>query len=109
MQTLNEVQFIPATGRPEYAVVPYHLYVEMKERDSLALAKIAPSPPVDKTEGNPIKQWRLARGLSQSALAKLAQISIPYLSQLENNLRVGSKDVLIRIAQSLQVGIDQIL
>jgi len=103
MRHATEVQFIPATGQPEYAVVPYPVYLELQQRQAV------PEPVRSPLMGNPIKHWRLKRGLSQSALAKLAQISVPYLSQLEHNVRVGSKAVLQRLALALSVAIDQIL
>lgn len=108
MQMLTDVQFIPATGQPEYAVVPYPVYLELKK------CEIQATPPVSQqlvltTGQNPIRYWRQSRGLSQAALADLAQISIPYLSQLEHGVRVGSKAVLKRLAEALRVGIDQIL
>jgi ribosome-binding protein aMBF1 (putative translation factor) len=112
MRILKEVQFIPATGQPEYAVIPYPVYLELKNRQELDKANIV--QPIElsaviKSGENPIKHWRTVRGLSQGALAKLAEISVPYLSQLEHNLRVGSKDVLKRLAVALEVAIDQII
>lgn len=103
-----DVQFIPATGQPEYAVVPYSMYIALKEHES-AEKQAAQLPQAVVISGNPIKYWRQKRGLSQSALAKLAQISIPYLSQLEHSVRIGSKAVLKRLAQALNVAIDQII
>lgn len=112
MRVLKEVQFIPATGQPEYAVVPYPVYLELKNRQEFE--KSSAVQPIEFSSLNPpsenlIKYWRTQRGLTQGELAKLAQISIPYLSQLENNLRVGSKLVLKRLAQALGLKIDQII
>lgn len=107
MQSLQEVQFIPATGQPEYAVVPYAVYLALKERGELG--STPPIPHTIPSGENRIKAWRKALGLSQAALASRAGISIPYLSQLEHNVRVGSKDVLKRLAQALEVKIDQII
>jgi hypothetical protein len=111
MRIMKEVQFIPATGQPEYAVIPYPVYLELKNRQELDKAKYV--QPIElttiKSGENPIKHWRIQRGLTQGALAKLAHISVPYLSQLEHNLRVGSKDVLKRLALALGVAIDLII
>jgi hypothetical protein len=103
MQNVTEVQFIPATGQPEYAVVPYAVYLALKQGESQSTS------PLPKQGENPIRYWRQLRGLSQTALANLAQISVPYLSQLEHNLRVGSKAVLKRLAAALNVNIEQII
>jgi hypothetical protein len=108
MRHSTEVQFIPATGQPEYAVVPYAVYLALKQREEQISVPIV-SEPLPPLGVNPIKYWRQTRGFSQSGLAKVAQISVPYLSQLEHNLRVGSKAVLKRLATALQVTIDQII
>ncbi len=41
---------------------------------------------------NPIRVWREYRGMTQAHLAKVAEISVPYLSQLESGKRKGSTD-----------------
>jgi DNA-binding XRE family transcriptional regulator len=107
MRFSEEVQFIPATGQPEYAVIPYSVYLALKQgTESKPSYEAAISAPAGE---NPIKSWRKARGLSQGALAEQAEISVPYLSQLEHNVRVGSKAVLLRLAEALQVPLDQIV
>jgi len=58
--------------------------------------------------GNAIKVWREYRGLSQQALSKKAEISIPYLSQLETGRRKGSMAVLKKIADGLNISIELI-
>jgi DNA-binding XRE family transcriptional regulator len=58
---------------------------------------------------NPIKVWREYRGLTQQALADMAGISKPYLSQIETNKRTGTKEVLLAIAKALKVTLDDIV
>jgi len=58
---------------------------------------------------NPIKVWREYRGLTQKALADIAGISKPYLSQIETNKRTGTKEVLLAIAKALKVTLDDIV
>ena len=58
---------------------------------------------------NPIKVWREYRGLTQQALADIAGISKPYLSQIETNKRTGTKEVLLAIAKALKVTLDDIV
>ena len=58
---------------------------------------------------NPIKVWRGYRGLTQQALADMAGISKPYLSQIETNKRTGTKEVLLAIAKALKVTLDDIV
>ena len=58
---------------------------------------------------NPIKVWREYRGQTQQALADMAGISKPYLSQIETNKRTGTKEVLLAIAKALKVTLDDIV
>jgi DNA-binding XRE family transcriptional regulator len=58
---------------------------------------------------NPIKVWRENRGLTQQQLAEAAGISTPYLSQLETGKRAGRADVLLTIARTLHVDLDDIV
>jgi len=58
---------------------------------------------------NPIRVWREYRALTQAELAHAAGISTAYLSQLESGKRVGTAGVLSRIAQSLNVTVDDII
>jgi len=58
---------------------------------------------------NPIRVWREYRGLTQAGLAKSAGISVPYLSQLENNERTASTAVLKRLAGKLKVSLDDLV
>ncbi len=57
---------------------------------------------------NPIRVWREYRSFSQSSLAKAAQVSRQYISQLENNEKTGSITVLKKIATILSVPLDHI-
>ena len=58
---------------------------------------------------NPIRVWREYRGLTQQQVAKSAQISKPYLSQLESGQRNGTTEVLVAIAKALDVLLDDII
>jgi DNA-binding XRE family transcriptional regulator len=58
---------------------------------------------------NPIKVWRTYRGLTQAALAQKAEISVPYLSQIETGKRVGTTEVLKAIAKALKLTLDDIV
>ena len=58
---------------------------------------------------NAIRVWREYRGLSQQAAAQIAEVSVPYLSQLETGKRKGSLEVLSAIARALHVSLEQIV
>ena len=52
---------------------------------------------------NQIKRIRQKLGISQRHLARCADISQPYLSDLENGRRSGKPETIERIAKSLGV------
>ncbi len=121
------VQVIKEGNQPRWAVVPYEEYLDLVERADMlqdiqdydnvkaALARgdeeLIPVEVIDNLldGGNAIKVWREYRGLSQQALSKKAEISTPYLSQLETGRRKGSMAVLKKIADGLNISIELIL
>lgn len=121
------IQIIERDGQPEWAVIPYDLYLRLAEdaemlqdiRDYDALKalvergeeELIPSEVVYAIlEGeNPIKVWREYRKLTQQQLAEAAGISTPYLSQIETSKRTGTTEVLTAIAKILQVSLDEIV
>jgi len=58
---------------------------------------------------NPIRVWREYRGMTQKQLARVAEISVPYLSQLESGKRKGSTSVLSAIAKGLDLTLDDLV
>ena len=120
------VQLIEKNGHPEWAVIPYEEYqdliaaAEMLEdvRDyDLAKQRIQEGEELIPSEvtyaildgENPLRVWRSYRGLTQQQLADAAQISKPYLSQIESGKRAGTAEVLGRIADALDVSIEDIV
>jgi DNA-binding XRE family transcriptional regulator len=121
------IQVIKRGNKPEWAVVPYEIYMQLIEKaemlqelqdyDSAKAAlergddELVPGEVVYAIlDGeNAIKVWREYRGLSQQETAEKAGISVPYLSQLESSKRKGSLDVLTAIAKVLQVSLENIV
>jgi DNA-binding XRE family transcriptional regulator len=121
------VQIIERDGKPEWAVLPYDVYVQLAEEaemlqdirdyDSVMTAikqgkeELIPSEVTFALlDGeNPIKVWREYRGLNQQQLAEMVGISTPYLSQIETGKRTGTTEVLLIIARALKVTIDDIV
>lgn len=121
------VQVIKQGDEPEWAVVPYKTYLELLEKaemlqdvqdyDSAKLALerdgegLVPSEVVYSIlDGeHPIKVWREYRSMSQQNLAQVAEISVPYLSQIETGKRKGSVEVLAAIAQALNLSLDDLI
>lgn len=113
-------------GQPEYAVLPYDLYLQLVEDaemlEDIRLAKEtkraieagAETVPSELTHAildgeNPVKVWRDYRGLSQKELAAKAGISTAYLSQIESGKRTGSAETLRAIADALNLSLDDIV
>jgi DNA-binding XRE family transcriptional regulator len=121
------VQIIERDGKPEWAVLPYDVYLQLTEEaemlqdirdyDSAKAAiergdeELIPSEVTFALlDGeNPIKVWREYRGMTQQQLAETAGISTPYLSQIETGKRAGTTDVLRAIAKTLKVTLDDIV
>ncbi len=120
------VQLILKEGQPEYAVLPYDVYLRLVEdaemladvRDyDVAMERIAAGEELVPAEvvyalldgGNPIRIWREYRGLSQGELATRASISASYLSQLESGKRDGTIEVLSALANGLGVALDDLV
>ncbi len=121
------VQVIKDKGFPAYAVIPYNDYLQLLEetedardvRDAdEARARINRGEdetiPADVVwelleSERPLQVWRKYRGLTQQALANQIGISKSYFSQIESGNRDGSKKVLKRIADALNVSLDDIV
>ena len=121
------IQVIERDGKPEWAVLPYDVYLQLAEEaemlqdirdyDSVKTAiergeeELIPSEVTFAIlDGeNPIKVWREYRGLTQQQLAKEVGISPPYLSQIETEKRTGTTEVLKAIAKALKVTLDDIV
>ncbi|MBE7556616.1 MAG: helix-turn-helix transcriptional regulator [Anaerolineales bacterium] len=121
------VQIIERDGKPEWAVIPYELYLQLAEEaemlqdigdyDAVRMKvergeeELIPSDVVYAImDGeNPIKAWREYRQLTQQQLAQAVGISTPYLSQLERGKRTGTTEVLTAMAKVLKVSLDEII
>jgi len=57
----------------------------------------------------PLAFWRKHRGMTQTELSQAADISQPYLAQLENGQREGAVSVYARLAKLLHVRIDDLV
>ena len=120
------VQIIMKEGAPEYAVLPYDIYLRLIEDAEMladiqdydgAVQAIADGEELIPAEvvyalldgGQPIRVWREYRGLSQAEVAAKAGISGSYLSQLESGKRDGTTEVLSAIAAVLDVTLDDVV
>ena len=84
-------------------------------RFRLALAhgeeELIPSEIVDRLLAgeNRVRVWREHRGLSIKALAEQAGIAQPFLSQIETGRREGAVATLRKIAEALNVTLDDLV
>jgi len=62
-----------------------------------------------KDVGKRIQQTRKEKGISQSSLAEMINISTPYLSDIENGKVSYSVTILMDITEALQVSADWLL
>ncbi|HWU63098.1 MAG TPA: helix-turn-helix transcriptional regulator [Ensifer sp.] len=58
---------------------------------------------------NPVRVYRSLRGLSARELAEKASISPPYLSEIESGKKDGSLSAMRRIADALNVDLDDLV
>ncbi|KQT19685.1 XRE family transcriptional regulator [Methylobacterium sp. Leaf399] len=72
--------------------------------------ELIPSDVVDRLlrGENRIRVWREHRGLSAKTLAEAAGIAQPFLSQIETGRRDGTVETLRKIADALNVTLDDI-
>ena len=59
--------------------------------------------------GNPIRIWREHRKMSAKELAAAVGISAPYLSEIETGKKEGAVSVLKKIAETLNVALDDLV
>lgn len=59
--------------------------------------------------GQQVRAVRKSRNLTQAALAERADLSIPYISHIERGRKKVSLDALVRIANGLDMTVDQLL
>jgi len=58
---------------------------------------------------HPVRVWRTHRKLGLNALAEKASVARSYLSEIESGKKPGSATALQRIAQALDVDMDEVM
>lgn len=120
----TRIQTVTLAGE-EYVVVPRAEYDALRSAaheelaDAAILAQILEDPdeewvPADVVrriaEGeNPIRVWRMYRGMKAGDLASAAQVAASYLSAIEGGKKPGSVGALKRIANALDVALDELI
>ena len=86
-------------------------YDEAKRRLASGEDELVPAEIVNRIlEGeNALRVWREYRGLTIKQLAEKAQVSAPFVSQIESGQREGSVETLRKIADALDVSLDELV
>jgi len=112
------IQIIEHNGTPEYAIVPFREWETIIDRleeledirdartISAAIAAGEETYPHEvvkrlSSDENLLKIWREYRKLTLAKLAKVCGVSIPVLSQIENDKRTPSVDLLLKLSKAL--------
>ena len=65
---------------------------------------------VDKVElGKKIREARMKKGLTQSALAEKAEIGDYYLGEIERGIKLPSMNLFIKLIEALDISADYVL
>jgi DNA-binding XRE family transcriptional regulator len=117
------VQFIEQNGQKQYAVVPVADYEKLLEKaemlDDIATfdqalvseEELIPAEIVNRLLNgeNKIKVWREHRGLTQSGLAESCNMAQASIAQMESGKRTGTISALKKIAETLNVDLDDLV
>ncbi len=121
------VQVIERDGKPEWAILPYEQYLNLLEQaemleDVREYDRVKAAVEKGEEEAlpaevayalidgeNPLKVWREYRRMTQAQVAKVAGVSVPYLSQIEAGKREPSLRVLAAAAHALGVTLDDLV
>jgi DNA-binding XRE family transcriptional regulator len=112
------IQIIKHNGTPEYAIIPFDewekIICRMEEMEDIRDARNISAAIASGEETFPddfvkrlssgeshLKVWREYRKLTLSKLAKACGVSIPAISQIENNKRTPSVDLLAKLSKAL--------
>ena len=115
---MTEVQVIHQDGKPAFYVVPADMWEKVRRVIEDADDNAAFDRAVTSDDGiriplevafaiadgvKPVRAWREHRGFSQDALAKSANMSKPFISQIESGKRSGTASTLKKLAEALAV------
>ena len=86
-------------------------YDAFKQRLSNGEEEVIPSEFVNRIlDGeNPVRVWRDYRGMSAKDLASACGMSATYLSEIENGHKEGSVTVLKKLAEALNVSLEDLV
>jgi len=86
-------------------------YDEAKRRLASSQDELLPAIMVNRIlDGeNALRVWREYRGLTLKELADKAQVSAPFVSQIEKGQREGSVETMRKLADALKISVDDLI
>jgi ribosome-binding protein aMBF1 (putative translation factor) len=86
-------------------------YDEAKRRLASGQDELLPATMVKRIlDGeNALRVWREHRGLTLKELADKAQVSAPFVSQIEKSQREGSVETMRKLADALKISVDDLI
>ena len=86
-------------------------YDEAKRRLASGQDELLPATMVKRIIGgeNALRVWREHRGLTLKELADRAQVSAPFVSQIEKGQREGSVETMRKLADTLKISVDDLI
>jgi DNA-binding XRE family transcriptional regulator len=86
-------------------------YDEAKRRLASGQDELLPATIVNRIlDGeNALRVWREHRGLTLKELADKAQVSAPFVSQIEKGQREGSVETMRKLADALKISVDDLI
>jgi DNA-binding XRE family transcriptional regulator len=86
-------------------------YDEAKRRLASSQDELLPATMVKRIlDGeNALRVWREHRGLTLKELADKAQVSAPFVSQIEKGQREGSVETMRKLADALKISVDDLI
>jgi len=109
MNAPTDVQIIEKNGQPEYAVIPYENYISLLHAQTED--EFIPHEVVEMslfTGGNMVAAWRKYKKLSQTQLARKLGISQSAIAQMERPGYNHRSNTLKRIADALNINVEQL-
>lgn len=120
------IQIIEHNGTPEYAIVPFGEWEEiisrMEELEDIRDARNISAKIAEGDETFPadfvkrlssgesrLKVWREYRKLTLAKLAKACEVSIPAISQIENDKRTPSVYLLVKLSKALNCDMEDLI
>lgn len=119
------IQFIEHNGQRQYAIVPAELYAELVKKAEMLDGIKSVDSILDQDEDedaisddalqllvtgeSKLKVWREYRGLTQTDLSKQVGVSQSTIAQLESGKRAGTLVMFKKLAQALNVDLDDLV